>query len=75
MLQDFSSVLSVDISPSDTQPQVLQNGFTSQENGHQHPDAINGSDGVISGSLMVKLVVMTIAAVTRLQSKGQSVPE
>lgn len=70
VLQDFNSALSVDVSPSDTQSQVQQNGFTSQENGHQHPDTINGSDGVISGSLMVKLVVMTIATVTRLQSKG-----
>ncbi|XP_067056823.1 nonsense-mediated mRNA decay factor SMG5-like [Acropora muricata] len=70
VLQDFNSALSVDVSPTDTQSQVLQNGFTSQENGHQHPDTVNGSDGVISGSLMVKLVVMTIATVTRLQSKG-----
>lgn len=70
VLQDFNSALSVDVSPSDTQSQVQQNGFTSQENGHQHPDTISGSDGVISGSLMVKLVVMTIATVTRLQSKG-----
>lgn len=71
VLQDFSSVLSVDPSSSGTHKPVLQNGDTPLENGYQDSDATHNTDGVISSSLMVKLVVMAIATVTRLQSKGK----
>jgi len=70
VLQDFSSVLSVD--PSSSGAIVsLENGLTPQENGHHECGVTDDSDGVISSSLMVKLVVMSIASVTRLQSKGK----
>lgn len=70
VLQDFSSVLSVDPSSSGTHKPTLHNGDTPLENGYQDSDATHNTDGVISSSLMVKLVVMAIATVTRLQSKG-----
>lgn len=71
VLQDFRSVLSVDPCASSTHPPDLQNGLTLRhENGQQDSDSVHDSHGVISGSLMVKLVVMTIAIVTRLQGKG-----
>ena len=69
VLQDFTNVLSVDPSSSGTtHMSALQNGL--QENGHQDDDVTDDSDDVISSSLMVKLVVMSIATITRLQSKG-----
>ncbi|KAL9986002.1 hypothetical protein ACROYT_G000055 [Oculina patagonica] len=71
VLQDFSSVLSVDPASSGTNKPSLENGLASQENGGglEH-DVTDDVEGVISSSLMVKLVVMAIATVTRLQSKG-----
>ena len=71
VLQDFSSVLSVDPSSSGARMPALENGLGPQENGHQDRDITDDSDGVISSSLMVKLVVMAIATITRLQSKGK----
>ena len=71
VLQDFTNVLSVDPSSSGTRMSPLQNGL--QENGHQDDDVTDDSDGIISSSLMVKLVVMSIATITRLQSKGNFV--
>ncbi|RMX45316.1 hypothetical protein pdam_00000834 [Pocillopora damicornis] len=72
VLQDFSSVLSVD--PASSTPShnsSLENGLiAAQENGGLEHDVTEDIDDVISSSLMVKLVVMAIAAVTRLQSKG-----
>ena len=70
VLQDFSSVLSVDPASSNTSKPSLENGVASQENGGLEHDVTDDEDGVISSSLMVKLVVMAIATVTRLQSKG-----
>ena len=65
-------MLSVDPSPSGAHPSTLQNGFTTRpENGHQDADSVGDSESVVSGSLMVKLVVMAIATVTRLQTKGE----
>lgn len=73
VLQDFSSVLSVD--PASSTPShnsSLENGLiAAQENGGLEHDVTDDIDDVISSSLMVKLVVMAIAAVTRLQSKGE----
>ena len=71
VLQDFSSVLSVDPSSSSAHMTTIENGLTPQENGHQDRDVTDDNDGIISSSLMVKLVVMAIATVTRLQSKGK----
>lgn len=72
VLQDFSSVLSVD--PASSNPShnsSLENGLiAAQENGSLEDDVTEDIEDVISSSLMVKLVVMAIAAVTRLQSKG-----
>jgi len=73
VLQDFSSVLSVDPASSNTNKTSLENGVASQENGDLEHDVTDDEDGVISSSLMVKLVVMAIATVTRLQSKGRVV--
>ena len=71
VLQDFTSVLSVDPASSNTSKQSLENGITSQENGGLEHDVTDDEDCVISSSLMVKLVVVAIATVTRLQSKGK----
>ena len=72
VLQDFSNVLSVDPAAcSNTGNTSLENGLTAQENGGLEHDVTEDTDGIISSSLMVKLVVMAIAAVTRLQSKGK----
>lgn len=73
VLQDFSSVLSVDPASSNTRKSSLENGVASQENGGLEHDVTDDEDGIISSSLMVKLVVMAIATVTRLQSKGKEV--
>ena len=73
VLQDFSSVLSVDPASSNTSKPSLENGVASQENGVLEYDVTDEEDGVISSSLMVKLVVMAIVTVTRLQSKGRVV--
>lgn len=73
VLQDFSSVLSVDPASSNTSKPSLENGVSSQENGCLEYDVTDDEDGVISSSLMVKLVVMAIVTVTRLQSKGRVV--
>ena len=71
MLQDFSSVLSVDPSSSNGHKPAMENGLSPQENGHQDTDVKDDKDGVISSSLMVKLVVMAISTVTRLQSNSK----
>ena len=71
VLQDFSSVLSVDPTSSNAGKSPLENGVASQENGGLEHDVTDDEDGAISSSLMVKLVVMAIATVTRLQSKGK----
>ena len=74
MLQDFSSVLSVDPASTSTNKPSLENGLAAQENGGDlEHDVTDDAEGVISSSLMVKLVVMAIATVTRLQSKGELV--
>lgn len=73
VLQDFSSVLSVDPVSSNTSKPSLENGVASQQNGGLEHDVTDDEDAVISSSLMVKLVVMAIATVTRLQSKGRVV--
>lgn len=73
VLQDFSSVLSVDPASSNTSKTSLENGVASEENGGLEYDVTDDEDGVISSSLMVKLVVMAIVTVTRLQSKGRVV--
>ena len=73
VLQDFSSVLSVDPASSNTSKSLLENGVASQENGGLEHEVTDDEDGVISSSLMVKLVVMAVATVTRLQSKGKVV--
>ncbi|KAJ7339643.1 Protein smg5 [Desmophyllum pertusum] len=70
VLQDFSSVLSVDPASSSASKPSLENGIASQENGGMEHDVTDDMDSVISSSLMVKLVVMAIATVTRLQSRG-----
>ena len=72
VLQDFSSVLSVDPTSSGASKPSLENGLSPLENGGDlEHDVTDDVEGVISSSLMVKLVVMAIAAVTRLQSKGE----
>ena len=71
VLQDFSSVLSVDPASSSASKPSLENGIASQENGGMEHDVTDDMDSVISSSLMVKLVVMAIATVTRLQSRGK----
>lgn len=73
VLQDLSSVLSVDPASSNTSKPSLENGVASQENDGLEHDVTDDHDSVISSSLMVKLVVMAIATVTRLQSKGKVV--
>lgn len=75
VLQDFSSVLSVDPSSSNGHKPAMENGLSPQENGHQDTDVKDDKDGVISSSLMVKLVVMAISTVTRLQSNSKCLIE
>ena len=72
VLQDFSNVLSLDPTSVSTNMASMVNGCNQEQNGEHDSDFADDSDGEISSSLMVKLVAVTITAVTRLQSIGKN---
>ena len=70
VLQDFSAALSTEPAPTESNTSASNNGIAQGNGDPSDAMPTTGIDGIITSSLMVKLVTMAIMAATMLKDKG-----